>query len=105
MKIIVTGGTGLIGTALVRDLISAGHDITVLTRNAGAARSQAAHSQVAHAHHVQWAAKGDGEWMSCVDGSDAVINLAGESLGARRWTPNQKERIISSRVDATGAIV
>jgi uncharacterized protein (TIGR01777 family) len=95
MKVVVTGGTGLIGAALVDNLIAAGHDVTVLTRIASSATPVL----------VRWDAKSDGDWMSKVDGSDAVINLAGESLGAKRWTPGQKERILSSRVDATRAIV
>jgi len=54
---------------------------------------------------VQWDARTRGDWTSCLETADAVINLAGESIGAGRWTDRQKERILKSRLDATNAIV
>jgi hypothetical protein len=52
-----------------------------------------------------WDGKTSGSWESLVDGADAVINFAGESLDAKRWSRTQKERIIDSRVSSTSALV
>lgn len=111
MLVVVTGGTGLIGTALCRRLVEQGHDVVVLTRRPGAAVP-------AGVRVVPWTAEpveGAGEegvpgearpaWWEAVDGADAVVNLAGESIAARRWSPAQKERILQSRLRATRALV
>lgn len=98
MKIVLAGGTGFIGTTLRRKLISAGHEVIVLTR-------QAATEGTEREVFVAWDAKTSGDWASRLDGVDAVINLAGENIAGERWTPVRKQKIISSRVDATRAIV
>lgn len=101
MKVVVTGGTGFIGRVLIHRLIEAGHTVTVLTRNPGSTR----HVLDPAAGLDRWDGRTVGSWVSHVDGADAVINLAGESLGGKRWTSHQKARIVGSRVDATRAIV
>lgn len=98
MKIILAGGTGFIGKALRQRLLAAGHEVIVLVR---AVRT----SETERETFVEWDGKICGEWAAWVDGADAVINLAGENIAAKRWTPSRKEAIISSRVDATRAIV
>ena len=101
MQIVVTGGSGFIGSALIPRLVADGHDIVLFTRNPEAARSKIDRRVKVE----RWDGKSVGPWESHIDGADAVINFAGEPLDARRWTPRQKERIIGSRVDATSAIV
>ena len=94
MKVVVTGGTGFLGTPLVAQLRTAGHDVVVLTRG------RAAPGQ------VTWLADGTvGPWATAIDGADAVINLAGESIAGRRWTAAHKARIRDSRILATRSIV
>ena len=100
MKIIVTGGSGFIGSALILGLVAEGHEVVVLTRNPGTSSSRIGK----RVRVEQWDGKNGGPWEALVDGADAVINFAGEPLDARRWSPRQKERIISSRVNATTAI-
>ncbi|GAB6932967.1 TIGR01777 family oxidoreductase [Calditerricola satsumensis] len=98
MRIIVTGGTGLIGRALVSDLLDAGHRVTVLTRNvASAARKVDPRADVA-----EWL-NGSG-WERHLSCSDAVIHLAGETIN-QRWTYKAKRRILESRVGSTRALV
>ena len=56
--------------------------------------------------HVQWTPDGGtGAWTSALEGADAVINLAGESIGAGRWSAARKQRIEDSRVQATRSLV
>jgi len=101
MRIVVAGGTGLIGTALVRRLVAEGHEIDLLTRRLPV------HAGLlpVGVRATVWDAKNVGSWSSVIDGADAVINLAGESIGSRRWTSSQKAKVVGSRVNATGAIV
>jgi uncharacterized protein len=101
MKIVVAGGSGFIGAGLTRRLLAEGHQVTVLTRNAESSRKRLPPLlQV-----VQWDARAVGAWADHVSTADAIINFAGESIAAKRWTPGQKELIIGSRVNAARALV
>ena len=101
MKIVVAGGTGLIGSALVRGLRDAHHSIVVLTRDPDRRIPTTDRSFTFN----RWDGKTAGAWHDCIDGADAVFNFSGESLAARRWTDAQKERLLNSRLEATRAIV
>src|SRR5215475_12407408 len=97
MKIVISGGTGFLGHALADRLTHDGHAVVLLTR--GAASAGAA------VQKVNWQPNGSvGVWASEVDGAGAVINLAGESIGNRRWSAQQKDRILDSRVRATRSL-
>jgi hypothetical protein len=101
MRIVVTGGTGFIGTPLCRYLKDAGHQVIVLTRS-----RQAAEKKLGPGYElVEWKPPASGEWEAAIDGVYGVVNLAGENIGARRWTNKRKQEIIGSRLAATGAIV
>lgn len=98
MKIVVAGGTGFLGRPLVARLASGGHEVLVLTRSGQAGGTGA--------RAVQWTPDGSaGAWAREIDGADAVVNLAGESIAGRRWTPAHKERILDSRIRATRSLV
>ena len=98
MKIVIAGGTGFLGTALADALVADSHEIVVLTRATGA---RAAPRQ----RRVRWTPTGDaGEWAGEIDGASVVVNLAGEPIAGRRWSPPQKERILDSRVKATRSL-
>ncbi len=101
MKIIVAGGTGLVGKALVNRLIEAKHDVVVLCRDVGAARASVNPS----ARLEKWDGKNMGLWDAQVDGADAILNFAGESIGSKRWSQGRKRVILSSRLDPTRALV
>ncbi len=98
MVIVLSGGTGFIGRALRDELLAAGHRVVLLTRRLEAVKAGGA----LEAEH--WDAKTLGPWAARVDGADAVINLAGEPI-ATRWSPAVKQRIVTSRVEATRALV
>ena len=97
MKIVLAGGTGFIGSALLPRLAAAGHTVVALSRSPSS-RMQALSPGMSVA---PWDGASMGEWASHIDGADAVVNLAGEPLAAKRWTGVQKARILRSRIDAT----
>ncbi len=103
MKIIVTGATGFIGRPLCKVLVSQGHAVTALTRNVERARSVLGPDVAC----IAWEA-GDSpspSWEYVLNESDAVVHLAGESLGEKFWTLERKQALQSSRVETTRKIV
>jgi len=102
MRIAIAGGSGLIGRRLSASLIADGHVVRVLTRNVDRARRRLPPTVEA----VAWDPHGDeGIISDALRGMDAVVNLAGESIGGRPWTPGRKGAILDSRLQATSAIV
>jgi uncharacterized protein (TIGR01777 family) len=101
MKVIVTGATGFIGRHLVKALLQRGDQVTALTRGADRAGKLLGPGVQA----LEWSPPQPGPWMDTFGWADAVINLAGEPVAAKRWTAKQKDRILHSRVDATTAVV
>ena len=90
----VTGASGLVGSALVTGLTSAGHRVVRVVRGAGAA-------SVAGQRLARWDPESGALEPSALAGADAVVHLAGESVAGGRWTEAKKRRIRSSRVDVT----
>src|SRR5262245_18496279 len=86
MKIALTGSTGLVGSALVPSLISAGHDVVRLKRPA------------------QWDPEKGTADGSAFTVANAVVHLAGENIASGRWTAARKQRILASRVRGTKLI-
>lgn len=98
-KVVVAGGTGFVGTRLVRALVDKGADVTVLTRSQGAADHLPAKVSV-----QQWTPNPSGasgnkprEWEECLEGSDLVVNLCGVPI-VTRWSEAGKRAIRDSRV-------
>ncbi|HZT96022.1 MAG TPA: TIGR01777 family oxidoreductase [Chloroflexota bacterium] len=102
MKITVTGATGFIGRHLVTALVDRGDEVIALSRRPDRAESALPPSVTTAGWAPPLVEPG---WLTLIDGSDAVVNLAGESVGDRRWTAEEMERIASSRRDVTNAIV
>ncbi len=98
-RIVVSGGSGYIGRALVRHLLARGDRVTVLTRGADAPASPAAPA------HVHWDPYQLGEWAAALDGADAVVNLTGERAVGVRFTEARKRRMRDSRVVTTRNLV
>jgi uncharacterized protein len=94
MKIILAGGTGLIGTAITKSLLEEGHTVVILSRQ----RIPEDKSRPSALRYARWDGMTSGPWSQHLGGADAVINLSGTSLGAARWTARQKEEILNSRV-------
>jgi uncharacterized protein (TIGR01777 family) len=106
MKIILTGGTGLIGERVIAHLSQQGHEVVALTRRSG----QMFHlPNSTNFRFVQWDARtlgtGDKAWSKEISGAGAIIHLAGEGIFDKRWTPEVKQRLVESRIQSTRLIV
>lgn len=98
MRVALTGGTGFVGRALTKELVQNGHQIFILTRHA----SQTINRE--NITYVSWLNKEDSP-EEMLEGIDAIINLAGESINSGRWTEARKKRILDSRVSATREVL
>ncbi|MGI9623984.1 MAG: TIGR01777 family oxidoreductase [Acidimicrobiales bacterium] len=90
MDIAITGATGLIGTALSAHLTASGHTVVPVTRSGN--------------EGVGWDPAEGRIDAAGFEGLDAVVHLAGEGIGNRRWNDQTKARILDSRVDGTGLL-
>jgi hypothetical protein len=93
MNILITGGTGFIGTPLTRELRRNGHSVTVTTRSKTVAMDK-----------LTWNPP-DLIPQDVISTFVAVINLAGEPIAPQRWSIERKKRILSSRINTTRALV
>ena len=100
-RVIVTGATGLIGKPLCAQLRERGYAVTIFSRDPERARQ----TLPGMADYVAWKSEEHGPWVSKIDGAHAVINLAGASLFARRWTEKYKRVVWDSRVVGTRGLV
>jgi uncharacterized protein len=100
MKILVTGSTGLVGSALVSELKQAGHTVCRLMRPGTKVETVRGNE----GFDVKWNPE-TGELGAAAVGADAVVNLAGASIAHGRWTAKRKRELRKSRVDTTGALV
>ena len=93
MKIVIAGGTGFLGTALVSRLRHDGHGVTVLTRTPR------------QPHELRWDPYGSfAGWVDVLQDADAVINLAGAPI-SKRWTAAHKREMWNSRIRSTRTLV
>lgn len=111
MNILMTGATGLVGTALVKEFTGEGHTVIRLTRPGGKKQSGNAPRVVDMPWEPRASGKsGEGAALPGIGERqaaeiDAVINLAGASIGGGRWTAERKAELRSSRIETTRALV
>jgi uncharacterized protein (TIGR01777 family) len=101
MRVLVTGATGFVGKIIVRQLLSEGDEVVVLTRNI----AKAAIILGSQCHYVQWSDTNSTPPLEAFKGVDGVINLMGENISGRRWDEEQKKAIYNSRIDGTARLV
>jgi len=104
MKIIITGGTGLIGSALTQSLRRDQHEVFILSRYPGS-KSLALNGVKIYT----WDGKTQQGWGRLVEGADAIVNLAGANIAGEgffpsRWTKERKKNIRLSRINAGKAV-
>ena len=98
MNVLITGGTGLIGSELSARLLDRGYQVIILSRK---------HSMpelVQGARTILWDGMSTSGWAHEMDQVDVVVNLAGANIGTGRWTPERKNEIYASRINASRAI-
>lgn len=94
MHVVIAGGTGFLGRALTASLVHDGHRVSVLSRHPRSGSTDLA-----------WTPDGEvGPWVEALAGVDTIVNLAGEGIADKRWTPERKAALISSRLKATTSL-
>jgi NAD dependent epimerase/dehydratase family enzyme len=93
LHILISGGTGFIGTELVRQLEASGHSVSKLVRRPTRASNE-----------FSWNPARRELDPSAFDGIDVVINLSGVSTGRLPWTPSFEKQILQSRIDTSATI-
>lgn len=91
-RIVIAGGSGFLGVSLAYHLSDIGYDVAILSR-----RSPRPHGPW---QHVCWNARDLGDWITCVDGADAIVNLTGRTVDCIK-TPDHRDEIVRSRVEST----
>jgi uncharacterized protein (TIGR01777 family) len=101
MRVVVTGATGLIGSALVPLLLERGDEVTVLSRDGERAKAKLGDRVRAVTADLE----SPGAWTEALVGAKAIVHLAGEPIAGKRWDARQKQIIRDSRVEATRTLV
>jgi len=97
--VLITGGTGLIGSALTNELLNRGYDVIILTR------SPEKYSNTSRLSYAKWDTEKqiiDGE---AITKADFIIHLAGEGIADKRWTAKRKRQIAESRIKSSALLV
>jgi len=100
MRVLITGGSGLIGRALSANLARDGNEVIILTR-----QPERVIGLPAGVSASWWDGHTTEGWSSLVDDADAIVNLAGENISSGRWTEKRKQAILQSRLNAGQAVV
>src|SRR5215471_9623193 len=94
MDVVVSGASGLIGRAVAHALLARGDRVARLVRGG-----------LTHDDEITWEPSRGRIDAAALEGSDAVVHLAGENIGARKWTDEQKRRILESRTEGPALLV
>lgn len=100
-RIIITGATGLIGKCISQKFVDRGDEVIIFTRS-----PERASKKINNAYdYVKWNYDLTDGWQKYLNGTDAVIHLAGENVMAQRWNDEHKNRVLESRIKGTQNLV
>ena len=108
MRLLLLGCSGFVGRELVLQLLEAGHQLTLVSRKPAFGFDQARQTgqlgwlQINPAEQESWL---DGPLLSALEEVEGVVNLAGEPIAEQRWTPEHCQKLASSRLHTTRALV
>ncbi|GCE09830.1 TIGR01777 family oxidoreductase [Dictyobacter aurantiacus] len=105
MRVIITGGTGLIGRTLVHHLARQEYEIIVLSRYPERAAQMFSHRELPGVQTIGWDATSAQGWGEFITGESAIVNLAGATPAHWRWTQRYRTRILESRLGAGQAVM
>lgn len=105
MRIVITGGSGLIGRALTRNLTRDGHEVVILSRS-----PEQVTDLPPNARAVGWDTESADGWLDEADGATAIVNLAGPNIAGdsffpTRWSDQRRRYLLQSRLEAGAAVV
>ena len=89
--VLITGGTGMIGTALTKALVEKGYEVIIVTRSAKSGSKQLV-------HYIRWNVDQQVIDEKAIQKADYIVHLAGANVGEKRWTKKRKKEIVDSRV-------
>ena len=103
MRVVVAGGTGFLGTALIDTLVNDGHTVLVLTRGRAKGEERTGKGEGA-TEYIHWSPDGsDTSWMPRLENANAIVSLTGAAID-KRWTPAHKRAMWESRINPTRAL-
>jgi uncharacterized protein (TIGR01777 family) len=97
--VLITGGTGLIGSALTNELLNRSHDVIILTRSPGK------YSNTSRLNYAKWDIEKQTIDGDAITRADYIIHLAGEAIADKRWTLKRKRQIAESRIKGSALLV
>jgi len=98
--ILITGGTGLIGTALTKELLNKDYDVIILTRSPGKYSSN-----ISRLRYAKWDIERQTIDADAIGKTDFIIHLAGAGVADKRWTTKRKKEIVESRTQSSALLV
>lgn len=102
--VLITGGTGMIGKVITKELVAKGHHVIILTRDLKAATSQTQEA-IEQISYAAWDVEHQQIDASAIQQADYIIHLAGASVAEKRWTLKRKKEIINSRTKSAVLLV
>jgi len=105
MRVIIAGGTGLIGCALTQLLAPQGYEVIVLSRDPARAAQLFSQQRLPDIQAVRWDAASAEGWGALITDECAIVNLAGATPAHWRWTQAYRSRILESRLRAGQAVM
>lgn len=100
--VLITGGTGMVGKALSKQLVNKGYKVIILSREISPAKTGTPNSNI---HFAKWDVEKQEMDIEALQQADHIIHLAGAGVMEKKWTDRYKKEIVSSRVDSAKLIV